>query len=141
MSANSGILPCSSNYWSEHLRPPPSSEPRAAPTSSPIVAGRRCPCPWLRRSSHVQHSASSPTAAAAYLDKYLRPPPARCFYSAPMSSPMASVNPYTQLALPNLALCSTRRARPWSPQPISTRSQKVGFAASLAAAICARRGR
>ena len=57
----------------EHLRPPPISELRQAPTSSPIVAGRRCPCPWLRRSSHVQRSASSPTAAVAYLDECLWP--------------------------------------------------------------------
>jgi len=85
----------------------PSSELRQAPTSSPIVAGRRCPCPWLRRSSHVQLSASSPTAAAAYLDECLRPPPARCFCSAPTSSPMVSGHPRSHLDPPNLASHST----------------------------------
>ena len=94
-------------YWTEHLRPPPSSELRQAPTSSPIVTGRRCPCPWLNRSSHVQRLASSPTAAAAYLDECLRPPPARCFCSAPTSSPMVSGHPRSHLDLPNLASHST----------------------------------
>ena len=98
---------CSCNYWTEHLRPPPSSELRQAPTSSPIVADRRCPCPWLHRSSHVQRLASSPTAAAAYLDECLRPPPARCFCSAPTSSPMVSGHPRSHLDPPNLASHST----------------------------------
>ena len=98
---------CSCNYWAEHLRPPPSLELRQAPTSSPIVAGRRCPCPWLHRSSHVQHLASSPTAAAAYLDECLRPSPARCFCSTPTSSPMVSGHPRSHPDPPNLASHST----------------------------------
>jgi len=86
---------CSCNYWTEHLRLPPSSELRQAPLSLPIVAGRRCPFPWLCRSSHGQ-------------------PPARCFCSAPTSSPMVSGYPRSHLAPANLAPCSTRRARPRS---------------------------
>ena len=86
---------CSCNYWTEHLRPSPSSELRQAQTSSPIVAGRRCPCPCLHRSSHMQRLASSPTA------------PARCFCSAPKSSPMVSGHPRSHLDPPNLASHST----------------------------------
>jgi len=86
-----------------YLRPPPSLELRQALTRSPIVAGRRCPCPWLHRSSHVQRLASSPTAAAAYLNECLRPPPARCFCSAPTSSPMVSGHPRSHPDPPNLA--------------------------------------
>ena len=85
----------------------PSLELRQALTRSPIVAGRRCPCPWLHRSSHVQRLASSPTAAAAYLDECLRPSPARCFCSTPTSSPMVSGHPRSHLDPPNLASHST----------------------------------
>jgi hypothetical protein len=60
-STLSSFIFCSCNYWTEHLWPPPSSELRQAPTSSPIVAGRRCPCPWLHRSSHAQRLASAPS--------------------------------------------------------------------------------